>query len=260
MDALLVAGCAAGGFVIGDLAEPLADRLPKRLPLDRPWWRCPECGAPDSAGIPVLNRLYRDRECKACGKSRHSYRPLVQAVVTGAVLAGMAVRFGPDLVLAAYAVVGVALVAISIIDIEVHMVPNRIVYPAGFVATPLLVLAAAVDHRWTALWHAAASAAIGFTALYLIHFIYPRGMGFGDVRLAAIVGGSSGWFGFRALFIAFFLSFLLGSLGGVTQIALTGGNRKTQFGFAPYLALGAIVVVIFTSPIFRLFHPFLYRS
>jgi leader peptidase (prepilin peptidase) / N-methyltransferase len=260
MDPLLVAGCAAGGFVMGDLAEPLADRLPKKMALDRPWWRCVSCGEPAASRFAFAGSLHRAARCRACGEPRHGHRPLVQAVATGAVLAGMAVRFGPDAVLAAYAVVGIALVAISIIDIEVHMVPNRIVYPAGLVAALLLVVAASVDHDWTALWHSAASAGIGFTALYLIRFIYPRGMGFGDVRLAAIVGGASGWFGFRAVFIAFFLSFLLGSVGGITQIALTGGNRKTQFGFAPYLALGTIVVVIFTSPVLRLFHPLLFRS
>ena len=44
-----MAGCAAGGLVIGDVLEPLADRLPKKLPLDRPWWRCPSCDAPDTS-------------------------------------------------------------------------------------------------------------------------------------------------------------------------------------------------------------------
>jgi leader peptidase (prepilin peptidase) / N-methyltransferase len=254
MDPLLVAGCAAGGFVIGEVVEPLADRLPKKIALDRPWWRCLACG---ERAFPMARAA---GACRRCGESLHAYRPLVQGIATGAVLAGLAVRLGPDVLLAAYAVVGVALVAISIIDIENHMVPNRIVYPTGFVATPLLVVAAAVDDRWASLWHAAVAAAVGFAALYVIHFVYPKGMGFGDVRLAAIVGGASGWFGFRAAFVAFFLSFLLGSIGGITQIALTGGSRKTQFGFAPYLALGTLAVVIFTSPIFRLLHPWLYRS
>jgi leader peptidase (prepilin peptidase) / N-methyltransferase len=263
MDPLLVAGCAAGGLIAGDLLEPLADRLPKKLPLDRPWFRCPSCEAPDtgSARIPVLRNLSRRRPCGSCGDSRpHALRPAIQGVLSAAVLAGLAVRFGPNLALAAYAVIGLALVAISIIDIETRMVPNRILYPAAFVAAPLLVAAAAVDHRWTSLWHAAACAAIGFVALFLVHFAYPKGMGFGDVRLAGLVGGAAGWMGFRAAFVAFFLMFLLGSIGGIIQLAVTGGGRRTAIGFAPYMAAGTLVVVIFTMPIFHLLHPVLYRS
>jgi leader peptidase (prepilin peptidase)/N-methyltransferase len=102
-------------------------------------------------------------------------------------------------------------------------------------------------------------AAIGFAALFTVHFIYPKGMGFGDVRLAGLVGGAAGWMGFRAAFIAFFLGFLLGSVGGIIQVVAAGGGRRTMFGFAPYLVAGTLIVIIFTSPIFRLLHPWLYR-
>jgi leader peptidase (prepilin peptidase)/N-methyltransferase len=263
MDPLLVAGCAAGGLLIGDALEPLADRLPKKLPLDAPWWRCPSCEAPDTGlgRVPVLRTAFRFRSCGRCGEARsHPARPAVQAVLTALVLAGLAVRFGATVGLEAYAVVGIALVAISVIDVENHIVPNRILYPAAFLAAPLLVVTAAVEHRWGSLWHAAAAAAIGFVALFLVHFVYPRGMGFGDVRLAGLVGGAAGWLGFRAAFLAFFLMFLFGSIGGITQLAVTGSGRRTAIGFAPYMALGTLTVVIFTMPLFRLLHPFLYGA
>jgi leader peptidase (prepilin peptidase)/N-methyltransferase len=263
MDPLLVAGCAAGGLLIGDALEPLADRLPKKIPYEPPWLRCPSCGSADTGmgRVPVLRVFYRRHPCRGCGEPRpHPFRPAVQAVATGAVMAGLAVRLGADVSLAAYAVVGIALVAISVIDVESHMVPNRIVYPAAFVAAPLFVLAAAVDHRWTSLWHAAAAAAIGFVALLLVHLAYPKGMGFGDVRLAGIVGGAAGWMGFRAAFLAFLLMFLFGSVGGILQLAVTGGNRRTAIGFAPYMAAGTLTVVIFTTPIFHLLHPLLYGT
>jgi len=262
MDPLLVAGCAAGGLVVGDMLEPLADRLPKKLaPFDAPWRRCPSCEAPDNGiGRVVLFRTaYRLHPCVSCGEVRpHPLRPLIQGVLTGAVLAGLAVRFGPDVVLAAYSVVGVALVAISLIDIESRIVPNRVLYPAAFLAAPLLVIAAAIDHRWGSLWHAAVAAAVGFLALFLVHLAVPRGMGFGDVRLAGLVGGAAGWMGFRAAFLAFLFMFLFGSIGGILQLAITGGNRRTQIGFAPYMALGTLTVVIFTTPLFSALHPLLY--
>jgi len=258
-----VAGCAAGGLLIGDALEPLADRLPKKLPYEPPWFRCALCGAADTGlgRVPVIRVVYRRRPCHECGGTRpHPFRPTVQGVVTGAVLAGLAVRFGATVALAAYAVVGIALVAISVIDVESHKVPNRILYPAAFIATPLLVIEAAMDNRWGSLWHAAAAAAIGFVALFLVHLAYPKGMGFGDVRLAGLIGGAAGWMGFRAAFLAFFLMFLLGSIGGILQLAVTGGNRRTAIGFAPYMAAGTLIVVIFTMPIFHLLHPLLYGT
>jgi leader peptidase (prepilin peptidase) / N-methyltransferase len=258
MDPLLVAGCAVGGLVLGDVLEPLADRLPKKLPLNAPWWRCPSCEAADTgvARIPLFRTTERVHPCPACGERRaHRYRALIQSALSAAVLAGLAVRFGADLALAAYAVVGLALVAISIIDFESHMVPNRILYPAAAIAAPLLVIDAAIDHRWGSLWHAAVAAAVGFVALFIVRFAYPKGMGFGDVRLAGLVGGAAGWMGFRAAFLAFFLMFLLGSIGGLIQISLSGGDRKTAIGFAPYMAAATLIVVIFTNPLFRLLPP-----
>jgi len=263
MDPLLVAGCAAGGLLIGDALEPLADRLPKKLPLDRPWWRCPSCASPDTGvgRVPVARTAGRFGPCLSCGATRsHPARPAVQAVLTAAVLAGLAVRFGPDIGLAAYAVVGIGLVAISVIDIESRIVPNRILYPTVALAAPLFVLTAAVDHRWGSLWHAGACAAIGFVAMFVVHTAYPKGLGFGDVRLAGLVGGAAGWMGFRAAFVAFFLMFLLGSVGGILQLAITGAGRRTAIGFAPYMAAGTLAVVIFTMPIFHVVHPLLYRN
>jgi leader peptidase (prepilin peptidase) / N-methyltransferase len=263
MDPLLVAGCAAGGLIIGDALEPLADRLPEKLALDRPWFRCPDCNERDKGLglVPIVRSLKRAKPCASCRKVRsHPYRPAIQGVATAVVMVGLAVRFGADIALAAFAVVGIALVAISVIDIEKHMIPNRILYPAAFGATPLLVITAAVDHRWTSLWHAAVCAAVGFVGLYAVRVAYPKGMGFGDVRLAGLVGGASGWMGFRAAFVCFFLMFLLGSIGGILQIAITKSGRRAHIGFAPYMAAGCLIVVIFTIPLFRFLHPVLHGS
>jgi leader peptidase (prepilin peptidase) / N-methyltransferase len=255
-----VAGCAAGGLLVGDALEPLADRASK-APLGQPWWRCPSCHAPDTGigRVPVLRTVYRFEGCGTCHQPRpHPARPAVQAVLSAAVMAGLAVRFGADVVLAPYAVVGLALVAVSVIDIEKRIVPIRLVYPSAVLATILFVVAAATSGRWTSLWHAASCAAIGFVALFAVHFVYPKGMGFGDVRLAGLVGGAAGWMGFRAAFLAFLLMFLFGSIGGILQAVLTGGGRRTAIGFAPYMALGTLTVVVFTMPVFHLLHPLLY--
>ena len=132
--------------------------------------------------------------------------------------------------------------------------------PAAFLATPLFVVTAAVDHRWGSLWHAAACAAIGFVGLLAVHVAYPKGMGFGDVRLAGLVGGAAGWMGFRAAFVGLLPHVPARSVGGIVQLAVTGKGRRTAIGFAPYMAAGTLAVVIFTMPIFHVVHPFLYEN
>jgi prepilin signal peptidase PulO-like enzyme (type II secretory pathway) len=78
------------------------------------------------------------------------------------------------------------------------------------------------------------------------------------VRLAGLVGGATGWMGFRAAFVAFFLMFLLGSIGGILQILVTKSSRRAHIGFAPYMAAGCLIVVIFTIPLMRFLHPVLH--
>ena len=156
-----MAGCAAGGLLIGDALEPLADRLPKKLPLDRPGGAARRARRADTGigRVPVAaDDLPVPRHAPTAAR-RGAILPALRCrrSLTALVLAGLAVRFGATVGLAAYAVVGIALVAISVIDVESHIVPNRILYPAAFVAAPLFVLTAAVDHRWGSLWHAAAA-------------------------------------------------------------------------------------------------------
>ena len=111
------------------------------------------------------------------------------ALVSAAVLGGLAARFGDDVVLAPYAVLALALVAISAVDFEHKIIPNRIVYPTLAVIVPLFVIASAVDHRWGSLGRAAIAGAVAFTAFLAVHLAVPHGMGFGDVRPAGRPGG-----------------------------------------------------------------------
>ena len=140
--------------------------------------------------------------------------------------------------------------AISIIDIESQIVPNRILYPAVLLAAP-----AARHHggrrpqvgvalaRGRCVQRSASSASSASISSY------PKGMGFGDVRLAGLVGGAAGWMGFRAAFVAFFLM-LPARVGrrASCSSSITGKGRRTTIGFAPYMAAGTLIVVIFTIP------------
>ncbi len=177
------------------------------------------------------------------------------AIVCAAVLGGFAWRIGNDVALAPFALLGIALVAISAVDLERFMIPNRIVYPTLALVAPLLVISSAVDHRWGSLARAAIAGAAAFSGFFVIHVMVPKGMGFGDVRLAGLVGLSTGWLGLGHAFVAFLAGFVLGAFIGILVMAATGGGRKTRIPFGPFLAGGAVVAVLWGGPIAHaLFH------
>jgi leader peptidase (prepilin peptidase)/N-methyltransferase len=256
----LVTGVSvAAGLVIGDQLEIVVERLGAHETLALPWWHCPTCGvAPAPAGrVPLVRVVARRRGCPSCGAATpYPWRPLVLAVVTAAVLGAFAATFGADVALAPYAVLGISLVAVSAVDLERSIIPNRIVYPTLAAMVPLLLVASAVDDRWGSMGRSLVSGAVAFAFFLLVHLLVPRGMGFGDVRLAGVVGLAAGWLGYGHAFVAFLASFLLASVIGLAFVLATGRGRKARIPFGPFLAAGAVLSIVWGDPIVRaLFHP-----
>ncbi|HMK99078.1 MAG TPA: A24 family peptidase [Acidimicrobiales bacterium] len=257
MDALVTGVSAAGGLLIGDRLEIVVERVGARQPLTRPWWTCPLCEQP-LGGLSWLpfGELAGRRRCPHCAeRAPYAERPLVLAAVSAAVLGLFAARFGADVALAAFAVLGLALVAISAVDLERFVIPNHIVYPTAAAVAPLLVVASGVDGRWGSLARAAIAAAAAFVAFLAVHLLVPKGMGFGDVRLAALVGGASGWLGLGHAFLTFFAAFVLGAAVGLAVMAVGRGGRKTRIPFGPFMAVGMVISVVWGNPLVHaLFH------
>ncbi|HZU79331.1 MAG TPA: A24 family peptidase [Acidimicrobiales bacterium] len=219
MDALVVGVSAAGGLVAGPPLEILAERIGAKEPL-RP--------------------LRRPTDVR---------RTVALSVVGAAVLGGLAVRFGADVALAPFAVLALGLLCISAVDLERYLIPNRLVYPTLAVVAPLLVVSSAVDHRWGSLARAAIAGAAAFVAFFAVHLAVPKGMGFGDVRLAGVIGLATGWLGLGHAFVAFFAAFVLGAVIGIVVMAVGGGGRKTRIPFGPFLAAGAVVAWLWGNPV-----------
>ncbi len=225
MEAAVTGVCAAGGLVLGAPLEFVAERVAARTSLAPPL------------------RIERGRRALVLGAS--------SAVVCGA----FAARLGDDVVLSAYCVLALALVAMSAVDLERYLIPNRILYPAAGLVLPLFVVSSAVDHRWGSLARAAIAAGAAFAAFLVVHLAVPQGMGFGDVRLAGLLGFATGWLGLGHAFVGFFAAFVLGAALGLGVMAAGRGGRKTRIPFGPFLAAGAVVSVLWGSPISNaLFH------
>jgi leader peptidase (prepilin peptidase)/N-methyltransferase len=78
-------------------------------------------------------------------------------------------------------------------------------------------------------------------------------MGFGDVRLAGLIGMGTGWLGLGHAFVAFMAAFLLGAAIGIVVMKVTGGGRKTKVPFGPFLAAGAVIAVLWGGPLVTTF-------
>jgi leader peptidase (prepilin peptidase)/N-methyltransferase len=143
--------------------------------------------------------------------------------------------------LPAYAVLGTGLVALSAIDLELKRLPTPIVYWTGAVGGVLLLLASVVTGRYASLLDALIGAAAAFAFFFAIFFAVPRGMGFGDVRLAALCGGFLGWVALGAVPIGIFAGFVIAGLPSIVLVILGKASRTSQFAFGPFLAAGAVV-------------------
>ena len=146
------------------------------------------------------------------------------------------------------------LLCVSVIDLRVYRIPDRIVFPSVLVSLPVLGVAAyGLDARNVSVWQFMQSALVGMAAYFLIllpfNLVYPKGMGFGDVKLALLMGLYLGWLAAGGLFQAFYfvmVALLIGCvLGVVFGLAVRVMRRAGgAFPFGPALALGVIYVVL----------------
>jgi leader peptidase (prepilin peptidase)/N-methyltransferase len=241
------------GLAVGSFVNVVVHRVPRDESLVSPPSRCPSCRAPIRPwhNVPLLGWLALRGRCADCGAPISPRYPLVEAT-TALLFVAVTVRLH-DLgrlpavpALLYFTALGVAL---ALIDLDTKRLPNVLVLPAYPVLAVLLAGAAG----WQGDWWAFARAAIGGTALYAfffaVAFIYPAGLGFGDVKLAGLVGAVLGYLSWATLVIGAFAGFLLGSIVGVALIASGRGGRKTALPFGPFMIAGALLGIFVADPV-----------
>jgi leader peptidase (prepilin peptidase)/N-methyltransferase len=246
---------AVVGLAVGSFLNVVIYRVPAGESVLRPPSRCPSCGTSILArhNVPVVGWLVLRGRCHSCGAAISPRYPLVEAA-TGALFAAITVRIvGLHLspVLPAFLLFTAAGVALTLIDVDHHRLPDAIVLPSYPVLTALLVVGTATmaAPHWWALARAVIGAAALFAFYFAVWFAYPAGMGFGDVKLAGVIGGVLGYLSWAALAVGAFGAFLLGSVGGVLIMATRRGGRKTAIPFGPYMIAGALLAVFVAGPI-----------
>lgn len=272
--AVLLAFGVVAGFCIGSLICVVIERLP--LALDepnefgdlydtRPWRdvlggssRCSGCGSPIKAydKIPFVSWLFLRGRCRTCGDRIPGFHPVVElAVPVVGLLLGVALgwgwRLGPVLLL-----VPVGL-AVSVIDLRTLIVPTRLVWPAFAASLVLSGIGALAAHQPRWLLGGLVGIALLAGPLFVIWFILPQGMGFGDVRLAVLLGWTVGFVAIdgawvTALFVAVCTLALAAGFGivfGVIGMIVAGRRAKIPFG--PALVAASFVCIAFAAEILR---------
>ena len=242
---LLVVLTLAVGLLIGSFLNVVIWRVPRGESVVRPPSHCPACGEEvrPRDNIPVVSWLLLRGRCRHCANPISRRYPLVE-LATGTVFAVMALRFGWDAVLPAYLYLGAIGVALWMIDLDVKRLPNAIVLPSYLVAGGLLTLAAAANSDWAALLRAAIAMAALYGFYFALAFVYPAGMGFGDVKLAGVLGLYLGYLGWAEVVTGGFLGFLFGGLVGVGLMVAQKAGRKSQIPFGPFMLAGALVAIL----------------
>jgi leader peptidase (prepilin peptidase)/N-methyltransferase len=226
------------GAVFGSFLNVVAYRLPRGESLSRPRSRCPGCQTPIRPydNVPVLSWLALRGRCRSC-RAPISWRyPFVEAA-TGLLCALVVIVKGPDEDALLGLVLVLLLVPVTLIDLDHRIIPNRLML-IGAVLAPAIVLLTEPD----AIAEHLIAAAAGGGFFLLAALAYPRGMGMGDVKLAAVLGLFLG----RTVAPAVFLALMSGTLVGAAIIARKGARegRKTAVPFGPFLALGAVVALL----------------
>ncbi|MEZ5205332.1 MAG: prepilin peptidase [Acidimicrobiales bacterium] len=256
---LLLAFLAIFGLVVGSFLNVVIVRVPSGESLVSPPSKCPLCEQPIAHrdNIPVVSWLLLRGRCRNCGEPIPAGYPLVElANAVLWVLAGL--RFGTSGALIPYCVLFSVLLALSVIDLELYILPNRITYPAilgSLVAIPVLSFAVADDPVGSIV--VSYLCGIGFALVLLIPLLgyslvmKKDGMGMGDIKLAVILGMWLGWLHPILPLMALIVASVVGIVMGMAFMVKRG--RSDYFPFGPSLAIGTVVVILAANPILRFY-------
>lgn len=229
----------------GDAPAPTIQQEPFNLMV--PASRCPHCGHKIKPweNTPIVSYLFLKGKCAGC-KAAISLRYPVIELISGLVSVGMIYVFGATWAGLAALVVGWALIALIMIDIDTQFLPDDITLPLlwlGLIANSFGLF----TNLSSALWGAVA----GYISLWSVYKLFKlltgkEGMGYGDFKLLAALGA---WMGWQMLPQIILLSSLVGAVIGVGIILLRGHDKNIPIPYGPYLAIAGWIAFIWGDTI-----------
>jgi leader peptidase (prepilin peptidase)/N-methyltransferase len=252
---LLIIGCGLLGLAIGSFLNVVIWRVPRGESIVRPPSHCPRCDTPlaELDNIPVISWLVLRGRCRTCSAPISARYPLVE-LLTAALFAGIAGRFGFSWAVPAYLVFAASLVALSCIDIDLRLLPRVIIYPSTAMVAALLALASGMGLGWHRMLVAVCCSIGWFLLFYLINLASPRYLGFGDVRLSLLLGLALGWLGWGYVLLGFFAGSFVGAVLGLILIWTGTLKRDESLPYGVFLAIGAGIAVFAGPQLLAPFH------
>jgi leader peptidase (prepilin peptidase)/N-methyltransferase len=236
------------GAIIGSFANVCIHRLPWRQSLVTPGSHCPFCQQPIRPwhNIPVLSYLWLGGRCIYCHVTISWRYPLVE-LLCGLLYVFVYHHFGFTVESVVFTLLTTALLIISFIDLAHKIVPNAITLPGILVG-----LLASITLTSVGIVNGMLGLCLGGGLFLLIALVRPGGMGIGDVKLIAMIGAFLGW---QAVLVTILLSASLGALVGISLILLKKKGRKDPVPFGPFLAIGALIAMVWSTELLNWYYP-----
>jgi leader peptidase (prepilin peptidase)/N-methyltransferase len=226
----------AVGLCVGSFLNVVIYRLPLGASIVKPGSHCPMCGSPVRPydNIPLVSWLVLMGLCRDCGSSI-SPRYFFVELLTGTLTWAVARVYGMDTSALLLMVFVWSLVAVTFIDLDHQIIPDEITLGGA-------VAGLAVSHFLPlGLYGSAVGLLVGGGIFFLIAVVVPGGMGGGDIKLMAAIGAFTGW---KLTLLTIILGSAFGAVVGLFMIALFGRGRKDKIPFGPFLAIAAVISVL----------------
>jgi leader peptidase (prepilin peptidase)/N-methyltransferase len=242
------------GALVGSFLNVVIYRIPNKRSIVSPPSACINCGTRIKSydNIPVISWLLLRGHCRSCDLAISLRYPIVE-FGTGVFFGIVAWKFRGNALslLVAFLFLAAVSIALALIDLDTHTLPNRIVIPSLIVGILLLGATGLMENNHAAIWRAL----LGMSALSLFYFgtalIYPGGMGMGDVKFAGVLGLFLGYLGWGVLLVGAFSAFVLGGFFALALVILRKANRTSGIPFGPWMLMGAWVGVFFSASIIQ---------
>ena len=238
------------GAVVGSFLNVCIRRIPAGESPVFPASHCPKCNYSIRFydNIPIISFLLLRGRCRNCRESISLQYPLVE-LLTAIMALLLFWEFGLTWKLLFFFVFTCSLIVITFVDLEHQIIPDMITLPGIPIFFLMAVFAMGVSWK-----DAALGLLIGGGILYLIAFGYKlitkrEGMGGGDIKLLALLGGFFGW---KSLFFILLVSSFLGAFVGISVILIKGKDMKYAVPFGPFLSLAALAYIFWGDEFIRL--------
>jgi leader peptidase (prepilin peptidase) / N-methyltransferase len=224
------------GAVVGSFLNVVAARVPVGASVVQPRSACPRCGhlVRGRDNVPIVSWILLHGRCRDCAEPISMRYPVVEAV-TALLFAATTLEFGPVMALPAFLLLAAVSVVLAVIDLDTMRLPDAIVLPTYPVAIALGLMTVPGSG-----WEPMVRAMLGGVALLLAYgalwmLTNGAGLGFGDVKLAGLLGGYAAWLSWGQLVVAGFGAFVLGAMVGLVLMARGRAERRSALPFGPFM-------------------------